>query len=40
VQADTDPVRGGEVLPTVEQVTGSPAVRFDDWLGAHLDAFN
>jgi uncharacterized protein YbjT (DUF2867 family) len=39
VQADTDPVRGGEVLPTVEQVTGSPAVRFDDWLAAHLGAF-
>ncbi|MHA6763615.1 NAD(P)H-binding protein [Streptacidiphilus sp. PAMC 29251] len=39
VQADADPVRGGEVLPTVEQVTGSPARRFDDWLAAHLDAF-
>jgi uncharacterized protein YbjT (DUF2867 family) len=28
-----------EVLPTVEQVTGRPPRRFEDWARAHADAF-
>jgi uncharacterized protein YbjT (DUF2867 family) len=40
VQGDPAPIRGGEVLPTVELVTGAPARGFDDWLKANLDAFH
>jgi uncharacterized protein YbjT (DUF2867 family) len=32
--------RGAEVLPTVEAVLGRPARRFEEWAGAHAEAFS